>query len=67
MKDSGKLLRRWEKLATGEGWEVRKPRGGHWQWRGPAGQLVTTPSTPGEGRSINNIRATFKRNGLVVN
>lgn len=68
--DAAKKLKEWERIATRpeHGWRVEKPRGGHWKWFAPDGvTIVTTPSTPGRGRSINNIRGTFARNGLVVN
>lgn len=66
--DAAKKLKEWERLAESRGWRVRKPKGGHWKWYAPDGiTIVTTPSTPGRGRSIDNIRGTFARNGLVVN
>lgn len=65
--DGAKLLRQWERLAEGKGWRVMKPKGGHWKWYAPDGvTIVTTPSTPGKGRSVDNMRLQFRRAGLVV-
>lgn len=41
---------------------VRKARSGHWHIRDRAGRLVTvTSSTPGDRRTLANLRATVNR------
>lgn len=63
LKLVNKELRALAVVAEDQGWEVRM-NGGHLQWIGPDGlRKASSGSTPSR-RSIQNLRAALKRNGL---
>lgn len=65
-KDIPKPFRKAARLAESRGWRI-KHGGSHLKWKPPyPGRMVITPSTPGEGRSIENAMAKLKRAGLPV-
>lgn len=46
-----------------QGWNTEITNGGHWKLAGPDGQLVFTSTTPGDHRSLKNLRGQLKRAG----
>lgn len=63
-KGSNKETAKIVKELRRQGWEVTKTNGNHWKAVSPHGKGVCFfPSTPGEGRSIQNTRAHLKRLG----
>lgn len=61
-----KQIRELIRVARRQGWEVTTTNGSHLRWRGPDGGLVFTPSTPSDWRSIKNMTAQLRKEGLKV-
>ena len=61
-----KEVREYRRIAERQGWTVAKTRGGHLKFTSPTGRVVFTPSTPGGGRALANMRAELRRAGLVL-
>jgi len=59
-------LRELMACAEAQGWVVTRTPGDHYRWRGPAGQLVFSASTPSDRRSIKNLRSYLRREGLTL-
>lgn len=56
-KDMRQLMRQYRR----EGWSITPTGGGHWLWRGPNGETVTTSGTPGDYHSLANVKAQLRR------
>lgn len=53
------------RTARRAGWTItRAKRSSHLHWRSPSGQLVVTPSTPGDCRGVRDDLARLRRAGL---
>lgn len=55
-------------VATRNGWEVKTRRAGHLAWVSPdkSQPLIFSPSTPGGGRAIANLKSQLRAAGLPV-
>jgi hypothetical protein len=60
-KDIGDLL----DAARRAGATVSKTGSGHWRITGPDGQQAVCAQTPSDARSIRNVRAEFRRKGIL--
>jgi predicted RNA binding protein YcfA (HicA-like mRNA interferase family) len=56
-KDYKQLVRAYRR----KGWSVRRTKGSHLCWRGPAGQLIYSGTTPGDQRALAHLVARLKR------
>jgi len=62
MKAPGHTVRELTRWAAERGWSWRKTNGGHIAFRhASGGPIVFAPSTPGDRRSIANVRAKLRR------
>jgi hypothetical protein len=66
MSDGRKILARWKKQAERAGWTVTMTGGGHLKWRSSSGQVVISPATPSDRRSVLNTRRDLRNAGLDV-
>jgi ADP-ribose pyrophosphatase YjhB (NUDIX family) len=55
-----------EELALAQGWKVRRSKKNHPQFITPDGAVLSTSSTPSDGRSYLNFISDLRRNGLVI-
>ena len=69
LRDFGGMmdLRELEKAAREQGWKVDRTRRGHPRFipADPSRQIVVGSGTPSDRRSLNNLLADLKRNGLI--
>ncbi len=55
------------KAAVAAGWELKQPKKGHPRLISPNGRtMIVLPSTSVSRRSVLNIRADLRRNGVAV-
>lgn len=49
-----------------QGWKLSLTGGNHYKCVSPTGKVVFMPSTPGEGRSLKNMKAQLRRAGAKL-
>lgn len=62
--DKRKTLKTLKRAAEAQGWIVVLTRSGHYQWRSPGGQIITSGSTESDWRAHRNHLARLRRCGL---
>lgn len=59
-------LRKLDKIASAQGWELGRTSKGHVKFTGPAGHTIFYSGTPSDHRSHLNMLAKLRRAGLDI-
>jgi hypothetical protein len=62
--DKRKTMKTLRRAAEEQGWVVVLTRSGHYQWRAPSGETITSGSTESDWRAHRNHLARLRRCGL---
>lgn len=62
--DRRKTMAALKRYAEANGWVVSPTRNGHFQWKAPTGEIITSGSTESDWRAHRNHVARLRRCGL---
>ena len=65
MAAMAKDLRSIVRAAEEQGWEVKRTKKCHLQFRGPEGGCLHTGTTPSEHRALANLISAMRRHGFI--